>query len=141
MQLTLKKIDDLHLFEENTRTHNNKNIKLLMESLKSFGQQKPIVIDLNNQVICGNGTLQAAKKLGWSDIWCHVSALSDTLNKAYSAVDNHRFSFWDHEALDLTIEQIEEDGFEMTPFMFNEPDEKRKLKEIECPECHHKFTI
>jgi len=68
-------IDTLIFDPANARKHNPKNIEAIKGSLARFGQQKPIVIDKNNVVIAGNGTLQAAKELGLDKIAVHVTSL------------------------------------------------------------------
>jgi len=54
----------------NVRKHNERNLTAIAASLRRFGQQKPIIIDGDNIVRAGNGTLAAAKKLGWQTIKC-----------------------------------------------------------------------
>lgn len=62
MKTELISIVDLQLDPHNSRKHPDKNLAAIKGSLSKFGQQKPIVIDKNNVVIAGNGTLQAAKE-------------------------------------------------------------------------------
>lgn len=61
---------DLHLDPANVRKHPERNIAGIKASLARFGQVKPIVIDENNVVRAGNGTLEAARGLGWATIQC-----------------------------------------------------------------------
>lgn len=65
-------IADLMPDPQNVRTHNTKNLDAIRKSLESFGQRKPIVVARGNAgqmiVIAGNGTLDAAKSLGWSSV-------------------------------------------------------------------------
>jgi len=61
MQIETILVADLHLDPSNARNHPTKNLDAIKGSLAKFGQQKPIVIDKNNVVIAGNGTLEAAK--------------------------------------------------------------------------------
>lgn len=45
------------------------NISLIKESLKEYGQYKPITVNLaTNQILVGNHTYQAAVELGWQEI-------------------------------------------------------------------------
>lgn len=45
------------------------NIDLIVESLKTYGQYKPITINKRtNEILAGNHTYEAAKKLGWATI-------------------------------------------------------------------------
>ena len=51
----------------NARKHSAQNLKAIASSLEKFGQRKPIVVH-NGVIIAGNGTLEAAKSLGWTEI-------------------------------------------------------------------------
>src|SRR5438309_1239332 len=52
----------------NARRHPQRNLEQIKASLRRFGQQKPIVVDATNTVRAGNGTLAAARALGWTTI-------------------------------------------------------------------------
>lgn len=70
-----RKVADLALDPANARKHSDKNLAAIKASLTRFGQQKPIVIDSSGVVRAGNGTLAAAKALGWAEIdpgYCDV---------------------------------------------------------------------
>lgn len=49
--------------KRNYRKHNEKNEKIINKSLKELGAGRSIVIDNENQVICGNGVYKESKKL------------------------------------------------------------------------------
>ena len=68
MKLETIKITNLVPDPNNARTHDDTNLKAIEGSLKEFGQRKPIVITKDNIIAAGNGTVEAAKRLGWSDI-------------------------------------------------------------------------
>jgi len=81
-------VSDLSNDPANMRTHPEANILAIMASLRRWGQQKPIVIDAANVVRCGNGTLEAARRLGWDSIDCIVSDLSGAELQAFAIADN-----------------------------------------------------
>jgi ParB-like chromosome segregation protein Spo0J len=56
------------LTRQNARKHSDENLSAIASSLKEFGQRKPIVITFDNVIVAGNGTVEAAKFLGWSDV-------------------------------------------------------------------------
>jgi len=95
----------------NVRTHSKKNIDAIKASLKRFGQQKPIVIDSNNIVRAGNGTLEAAKELGWKYISVVISDLEPSELTAYAIADNRtaELAEWDLEALGEQLQSLEND--------------------------------
>ena len=63
-------IDNLKFDLNNVRKHDDNSIKAIANSLSAFGQRKPIVIDQNNTVIAGNGTLKAGIYLGLKELDC-----------------------------------------------------------------------
>ncbi len=62
------KIDALMLDSATVRRHSQRNLDAIAASLKQFGQQKPVVVDADGVVVAGNGTLAAARALGWDKI-------------------------------------------------------------------------
>ena len=54
------------------------DLNALAESLKKFGQIEPIVITPRGKLIAGQRRLEAAKKLGWTEIEAHVVDVDDT---------------------------------------------------------------
>lgn len=112
---------DLSHDPSNVRTHDEKNITAIKASLRKFGQQKPIVIDDKGTVIAGNGTLESAKLLGWTEIDCVVTDL-DSLNKTAFAIADNRtaeLAAWDTEALNLQLKTLEELNMDMSEFDFD----------------------
>lgn len=99
----------------NARKHGDKNVDAIVASLRRFGQQKPIVIDRNNVVRAGNGTLQAARVLGWQSIACYRSKLAGAEMAAYAIADNRtaELAEWDEEILRATLEGLAVDDVEL----------------------------
>lgn len=102
MKLETVSIKSLTLDPENARTHSQKNIDAIAGSLTTFGQRRPLVV-WGDIVIAGNGTVEAAKSLGWEKIeitrvpadWTHDQA------RAYALADNRtaELAEWDSESL------------------------------------------
>jgi ParB-like chromosome segregation protein Spo0J len=120
-------IADLHLDRANARRHPERNMDALMASLMRFGQQKPIVIDGNNVVRAGNGTLAAAKGLGWKEIVCVRSDLPMSELAAYAVVDNRtaELAEWDPEMLRASLEGLDE--LDLKALGFDDAEELAKL--------------
>ena len=55
-------IKDLKQDERNYRTHNKKNLDLIKKSVKEVGLARSIVIDNENNIICGNGLTSTLDK-------------------------------------------------------------------------------
>ena len=83
------KLNELIEFPNNVRIHTKRNLEAIKNSLKQFGQVKPILVQKStNYIIAGNGTYQAAKALGWDEMDCNVLDLDDEKARALSIVDN-----------------------------------------------------
>ncbi len=115
MQILNVPISELKEDPNNARVHDAKNLESLAFSLGKFGQQKPIVIGADKVVIAGNGTLEAAKNLGWKEIAVVVSDLSGKDAIAFAIADNRtaELAAWDMDVLRFQIQEITdvEDGF------------------------------
>lgn len=101
LQIERRSVRDLSNDPANARKHNDKNIDAIIASLRRFGQQKPIVIDRNNIVRAGNGTLEAARRLQWESIDCVVTSLNGSDAVAYAIADNRtaELAEWDEDTL------------------------------------------
>lgn len=104
-------IDTLSLDEANARTHSQRNLDSIAASLKKFSQVKPIVVK-GTKVIAGNGTLMAAKQLGWKTI--AITRVPDSWTeqeaKAYAIADNRtaELAAWDEETLLETLRSLDD---------------------------------
>lgn len=64
-------VDRLQFHPENPRVHPTEHIDELAASLRVSGQYKNLVASTRTEppvVVCGNGTLQAALRLGWTHL-------------------------------------------------------------------------
>lgn len=104
-------------YERNPRK-NDKAVPKMMESLRSFGQMVPIVVDSEGTIVAGHTRYKAMQELGWerATIVMADDLTSDQV-KAYRIVDNKvgEYSSWDDMLLDLELGEIEMD---MSPFGF-----------------------
>ncbi len=105
MNIETVPIDSLSPDPANARRHPQRNLEQIKASLRRFGQQKPIVVDATNTVRAGNGTLAAAKALGWKSIAIVRSDLAKTELTAFSIADNRtaELAEWDAEILSATL--------------------------------------
>ena len=108
-------IDELTLDSKNARSHNQKNIEAIKASLAKFGQQKPIVISDDGIVVAGNGTVQAARELGWKEISAVKSQLKKNEIKAYAIADNKTTdtSFWDSLQLQEMLDELHSNDIDL----------------------------
>lgn len=133
-------IGKLHLDQNNARRHDNSNLEAIAGSLTQFGQRKPIVISKDNTVIAGNGTLTAAKSLGWTEIdVVRVPADWDANQiKAFALADNRtaELAAWDEQVMASQLLELQEAGFDIEEFGFTlqaEPLNLDSIKEDDVP--------
>jgi len=141
MKLENLRIADLTPDPQNARQHDDKNLKAIMGSLKEFGQRKPIVITEAGIIVAGNGTVEAAKRLGWLDIEVVrvPSDWTDAQVKAFAIADNRtaELANWNQEVLTSQLLELEAEGWELAEFGFEAfelPDEDKPIIEDEIPE-------
>jgi DNA modification methylase len=115
MKTVTMKLSDLSQDPANARKHDDRNIDSIIASLRRFGQQKPIVIDASNVVRAGNGTLEAAKRLGWDSIECVKSDLKGSDAIAYAIADNRtaELAEWDSDILAAQLSGLLTDDEEL----------------------------
>lgn len=103
MKLTTTKITELSLDPSNVRKHGRKNLDAIKASLRKFGQQKPIVVDAKGIVLAGNGTLAAAKELGWEEIEIVRTQLEGVEATAFAIADNRsaELAEWEDKLVDV----------------------------------------
>jgi ParB-like chromosome segregation protein Spo0J len=118
MKISIKNIAELKQDPKNVRKHSERNLEKVRNSLKKFGQQKPIVINSDGIVIAGNGTYAAAKELGWEKINCVETNLNGDEAVAYAIADNRtaELSEWDNIELHSTLEALSDDLKDFTGF-------------------------
>lgn len=123
MQLETVPMSVLEKDPDNARKHSKKNIDAIAGSLKAFGQRRPLVV-WQKFVIAGNGTLEAAQQIGWTQIeitrvpedWTHEQA------RAYAIADNRtsELAEWDDTLLKNQLIDLDSVGFEVTDLGFDE---------------------
>jgi ParB-like chromosome segregation protein Spo0J len=115
MKIKHEKLDALALDPANARLHDSRNLAAIKASLEAFGQRKPIVV-AGGVVVAGNGTLEAARALGWESI-ATVSAddLDEAQRTAFAIADNRtaELADWDAAKLAEALALVTEDGDEL----------------------------
>jgi site-specific DNA-methyltransferase (adenine-specific) len=122
MNIETLRILELTPDPNNARQHDDKNLKAIMGSLKQFGQRKPIVITEAGTIVAGNGTVEAAKRLGWTDIEV-VKVPNDWTPdkvKAFAIADNRtaELANWNQQVLEKQLQELREVGFDVADFGF-----------------------
>lgn len=116
------KCDSLEVDPKNARKHSERNINVIASSLESFGQRRPLVV-WGDTVIAGNGTLEAAKGLGWTDVFITrvPSDWTEEQARAYALADNRSSELgdWDSELLASQLIALADTGFEIEDIGFS----------------------
>jgi hypothetical protein len=130
MKIETVEITSLTLDPENARTHSQKNIDAIAGSLTTFGQRRPLVV-WGDIVIAGNGTMEAAKSIGWEKIditrvptdWTHDQA------RAYALADNRtaELAEWDSESLLDILAGLNDELVTATGFTSEEIEDLNKI--------------
>lgn len=122
-------IESLTIDPANARTHDDRNIDAIANSLKRFGQMKPIVVREESMlVVAGNGTVVAAKRLGWANIAATVKSMSEIDATAYAIADNRtaELAEWDDGVLAKLLNELDEEMRDAAGFTADDFDDLLK---------------
>jgi site-specific DNA-methyltransferase (adenine-specific) len=126
MKIETLRIAELTLDPKNARQHDAKNLQAIEGSLKEFGQRKPIVITEAGIIVAGNGTVTAAKNLGWETIEAVRVPADWTPDqvKAFALADNRtaELATWNSDVLNQQLDELEQAGFEVADWGFETPE-------------------
>ena len=149
-------VSDLVLDPANARKHNKRNVEAIAASLTKFGQRKPIVVQKDGMVVrAGNGTLEAAKSLGWTHVAAVVLDDDNATASQFAIADNRtaELAEWDNETLASLLDGMDadtravlafsDDEIEnlvvLAPDAFPEVDENLET-ESQCPKCGYRWS-
>lgn len=110
-------VETLHEDPQNARRHPDRNLGIIGESLKNYGQVRPILVRHDGTIIAGNGTYRAAKMLGWTRIAAIPFEDDDPARaRAFGICDNESAltSEWDFTALANTLQEIDTGAFDVS---------------------------
>lgn len=135
MQIELVPINSLVFDPSNARKHNQKNINAIKGSLARFKQQKPIVVNYDNVVIAGNGTLQAAIELKWKDIAVVRTDLDGSDLTAFGLADNRssELAEWDLDNLGGLLKSLQDEDFNLDSIGFDNDDLQKMIAQEIAP--------
>jgi ParB-like chromosome segregation protein Spo0J len=102
-------ISDLTAYARKLRKHPERQIIQLMASMRTYGCIKPVLIDMFGVIICGEACVEAARRLGLTDIpTLRLEHLTPAQVKAYRIADNKlaSLSSFDEQVLIVELEEI-----------------------------------
>lgn len=125
-------LDKLVPYEKNVKIHTKRNIETIKNSLREFGQTKPIVVRRETmEILCGNGTYQAARAIGWKEIDCHVIDIDEEKAKALMIVDNRSSELSENDEKNLLdmLQGMDKDMLDLTGYDDSELDKMIQFHE------------
>jgi hypothetical protein len=105
---------ELEPFAGNAR---RRDVKQLVNSIKANGLYRSLIVREQDEperpkytILCGHGTADALKSLGYPQARCEILACTDEEALRINVGDNRHgeLAFWDEDALTVQLEQIEE---------------------------------
>ncbi|MEO1018868.1 MAG: DNA methyltransferase [Pseudomonadota bacterium] len=82
-------IASLRPWRGNARTHSNKQIRQIADSIEMFGFTNPVLIDAKGTILAGHGRVAAAKRLALKTVPCvRLEHMNEAQKRAYILADN-----------------------------------------------------
>jgi len=155
-------VEQLTFDPANARKHSHDNLSAIAQSLKEFGQRKPIVVTHDNVIVAGNGTVEAAQMIDLTSV--DVVRVPKTWGadqvKAFALADNRtaELAEWNEEVLSSQLVDLQVFGYDIETLGFSsveqanetmpdfvpDTDEQVRLDqraEIVCPKCVFSWRV
>jgi hypothetical protein len=106
-------IDSIFPDPANVRLHDERNLATVMASLQRFGQRTPLTIDADRIIRKGNGTHEAARRLGWTHIDVAPWEARGSEATAYAITDNRssELAQWDLQPLSEQLAALQQEHY------------------------------
>ncbi len=124
LQIERWPIERLVPFARNPRTHTEEQVAQIAASIVEFGWTNPVLVGADGVVIAGHARLQAARKLGLSDVPVIVlDHLTEAQRRALVIADNQLAlagTGWDEELLRGLLVDLRQDEFNLDLLGFSD---------------------
>lgn len=93
----------------NPRTHSEKQIGQIANSISAFGFTNPVLVDGTNTIIAGHGRVEAAKRLGMRQVpTVRFDHMTPAQIRAYVIADNKlaENAGWDEDILAIELQEL-----------------------------------
>jgi DNA modification methylase len=123
LQIERWPIERLIPFARNPRTHSDEQIAQIAASIAEFSFTNPILVGPDKVIIAGHARLQAARKLGLTEVPVIVlDHLSEAQRRALVVADNKLAlnAGWDEELLRGLLTELREDDFNLDLLGFSD---------------------
>lgn len=112
MNVVKMPLESLKRPERNVRMHTEKQLIEFERSVIMFGQIRPIVVDENCVVLCGNGLFETLLRMGWKEAdVLQMNGLTKSQKKKLMLADNKIFSLGvdDLDSFDAFLVELKDD--------------------------------
>ena len=110
-------INQLNPYKNNARTHSEKQVEKIANSIQEFGFINPVLIDSDYGIIAGHGRVKGAERLGMTEVPClFVEDLTEEQKRAYIIADNKLAldAGWDYDLLKVELAELDDLNFDIT---------------------------
>lgn len=116
----------------NPKHHPEQQIDTLVQSIKAFGFNNPVLVTEQKEIIAGHGRVRAARRLRMKTVPCVVlSHLDEKHKRAYCIADNRisEQGGWDDDLLTLELNELQALSFDLELTGFTDDDWRRLIPE------------
>jgi len=136
LQIEQWPVEKLTPYVRNARTHSADQIARIAASMAEFGWTNPLLAGSDGVLIAGHARLQAARKLGLTEVPVIVlDHLTPSQRRALVITDNRLSEIgvgWDEELLRVELDALREDDFNLELLGFSEEELESFLEEPEA---------
>lgn len=149
MEIIEKRLEELAPAEINVRKHPEKQLSEYVKSVEMFGQTRPLLVDEEGHVLCGNGLYMALQRMGAETASCRVMAgltesdkrklmMADNrvyelgvtdydgIEKILAALDDFEVPGWDEDVLKMYVDEYDVES-EIESFGAIEPEAVERI--------------
>jgi len=121
MEIQEINIDEIIPYKNNPREIPMESVQKVMNSIKEFGNNQPIVVDADNVIVVGHTRWKALKQLGKSKAFVIKRNFSKNDAIAYRIMDNRsgEESKWENKLLAEELNMLKDENFDLDLTGFN----------------------
>jgi len=121
MEIKEINIDEIIPYKNNPREIPMESVQKVMNSIKEFGNNQPIVVDADNVIVVGHTRWKALKQLGKSKAFVIKRNFSKNDAMAYRIMDNRsgEESKWENKLLAEELNMLKDENFDLDLTGFN----------------------
>ena len=109
LNVTYEEIKNLVPYAMNARTHSQRQIRQIADSIRTFGFTNPVLVNRARMIVAGHGRVQAAKLLAIRKVpTICLDSLTEDQVRAYILADNKlaEKAGWDHSILAIELQHL-----------------------------------